>query len=431
MAELDKELKDLELKLGDAINDTCMRSKELRTQLLVMKNEYQRLKRRNCAKSAQTSISFLSSLNFQHMKRNMSNGSVGSVDDNNTSIIDIHAQTARDIHENSFGAYEEEQQRVRGRKHGSSGEFRLKLACQEDIFTDVLNESFGPKDDNETRFKSPGNIKHSHHKSFVEKILDKYPQKYEGSPSTERFQSPSCGSQKSNKRFPSLTEKKKFAELLTKSSRSSKFYSDNGRTDSGEELDSERNVTDDDKARQNSRTNLEAQYSSEGSEALKLGFDMSSSEKSACNSPDMSNNAVNTRLTSYKKSKFFLGTGLTYDDKEEEEEEMKEELEVPREEEEEVKEDIPANEERLARLVQEKRGTRMRRTTVFMHKDDAMRDVFSGHLDRKISQELSDLRVRIENKKNANTLYEVIKAKGKIMVNQEPYQKCKKKNYIG
>ena len=57
MAELNKELKDLETKLGDVLSDTSMRSKELHTQLLVVKKEYQRLKSRLAGKPIQLSFS--------------------------------------------------------------------------------------------------------------------------------------------------------------------------------------------------------------------------------------------------------------------------------------------------------------------------------------------------------------------------------------
>ncbi len=82
-AELDKELKDLELKLNEILADTSMRSRQLHTQLLVVKNEYQKLKNKRCTKKTQSSVysPHHGSFTMRCATKALSTASGGSMDD--------------------------------------------------------------------------------------------------------------------------------------------------------------------------------------------------------------------------------------------------------------------------------------------------------------------------------------------------------------
>lgn len=417
IAEMNKELKDLENKMEDILSDSIMRSKETHTQLLVVKKEYHRLKkRRSFAKPLRkNSDSNQNPLLIQKPQKTLSTASSGSIEDNLlVPTIPLHGnleilqgpKTARVLRDSPV---EDESgiMLTRGRKLLSNGDKYAKrnshnlesmplfegdvaVGSEEINFMEIEKENLRPED-----------IK----KHFVERVLDKFPQKYEGSPSIERDYS---GNETGKAKIQSLLYRKKLAGLMlnAKIDNPPIFYSDIPRTESGSEEEIISQTKKDDLL-----------YSSEGSEVLKLSGDVSSSDKSLGNSPGISRGQ---NSTVYRKSQFFhFGVVLNADQNQEGEQEE------PEKEEEEKKVvvigEVDEQELKINRT-QVSRG-RFRRSTIATDRKDELDSVMADKLNRKLLQELGELKKKIEIKKNVNALYEVIKNKGKILLNEEAYHK--------
>ena len=460
MAELDKDLKEVEIKLSDFLSDASMRSRELHTQLLVEKNEYQRLKNRRSVQKSQASASN-SSLTMRFLPKTLSTASGGSFEDH-SNLQNEKLQKDFKL-EKKIGIEEKEERRGRTLVSDSEKILKRKNIPYLDIGNGIENskkddlelsqkscdsgyeESFGQEVKNNEKkenaqtqwvnFGKSNNSDDNRRKSFVEQLLDKFPQKYEGSPSLERDNS----AKRISSKLKSLTQRKKFSEFITKSGQGTppRFFSDRPRTESaseeGDEIDSVHPGTDEDATLTTAYEKINKLLeSSEGSEALKLSIEMSSSDKSAVASPAVGRYKSSTV---YKKSKFYFGHELNFEginpDHENIEQINKAEdksiEKIPNEEENEAENETKEN------SGDNKRG-RSRRLTLFNidrnERNEMKRELIVGGVDKKILQELADLKVKIERKKNINSLYDIIKAKGKIMLNQEPYQKSNLHNLV-
>jgi len=456
LAELDKELKEVEIKLSDLLADTSMRSRELHTQLLVEKNEYQRLKSRRSLQNCQSSICPNDSFKVKLFTKNLSTASGGSVEEQLCSRKEkiqkdpiLEKQVASD--------HGEEKEQRRGRTLISDSEKTLKRknlpyleigtglesshkkdntdisqkSCDSDLEENFRHEfkGFERNEKVQSQWINSGkaiNKEEDRRKSFVEQLLDKFPQKYEGSPSLERDNS----EKRITTKLKSLSQRKKFSEFTTKSGQVTppRFFSDRPRIESaseeGDEIDSGRPATDEDVtltlAYEKINKLLE---SSDGSEALKLSIEMSSSDKSIIVSPAVGRYKSSTV---YKKSKFYFGQELNFEGITPGNNNFEEANKGERSTEDNLHEEDHDQEDEVKEKAEDKKG-RAGKLTLFNidrnDRDELKRDLVKPGVDKKILQELADLKSKIERKKNINSLYDVVKAKGKIMLNQEPYQK--------
>ena len=272
------------------------------------------------------------------------------------------------------------------------------------------------KERSQTGYESPEELVNElKRKSFVETLLDKYPQKYEGSPSLERDDSLTRSDIKT-KRIHSMVQSKKFTDLLCRSKPDGRpaFYSDRPRTEScseeGDDVDSIQGNTDED------GTILEALEKDEkiieGSDSRKFSGELSSSDRSLTGSPSNRRQKVNPV---YKKSKFY-NEGLN------QEETVVEESKSDKKAEENEAEIERATKDRDDKVFKRK----ARRFTTLLNTDRIEARVVPEEKSAgKTHPQLMVLKVKIQNKRNANLLYDVIKTKGKILLNQEPYQRSK------
>ena len=226
-----------------------------------------------------------------------------------------------------------------------------------------------------------------------------------------------------------MSQIKKFSEYVGKKldqNTPPRFYSDRPRTESGsegEDVDSNVVGTDEDGtmiAAYNKINNM--LESSEGSETLKLSGEMSSSDKSLAGSPGLGRFKVNPV---YKKSKFYFGQELNFEINQEDEPEKEEQqIDLIEDKNKEVEEEEGGEEDCT------KRGRARRATICNLVRSEraSKKDLIDINAERKIAQEIAELKAKIEKKKNSNHLLDLIKAKGKIMLNQEPYQRSNK-NY--
>jgi len=438
-AELDKELKDLELKLNEILADTSLRSRQLHTQLLVVKNEYQKLKNKRCTKKMQSNVySHHGSLSMRRVSKALSTASGGSVDDQicpqhktqeEGGMISPQLEGQNQLED---GDDEGEEIENRGRMFNTDHEKMIKrkmvpsilIRTDRDLSNQEAGESFesGREQSPERRddYKSPS--KETKKKSFIEQVLNKFPQKYEGSPSLEREDS----LKRSTLKLKSMSQIKKFSEYVGKKlgqNTPPRFYSDRPRTESGsegEDVDSNVVGTDEDGtiiAAYNKINNM--LESSEGSETLKLSGEMSSSDKSLAASPGLGRFKVNPV---YKKSKFYFGQELNFEINQDQEEHDLEKNEADNIPEDKVDEEKDETEEGCS-----KRGRTRRATICNMVRSERApkKDLIDTRAEGKIAKEIAELKAKIEKKKNSNHLLDLIKAKGKIMLNQEPYQRSK------
>lgn len=418
-AELEKELKDIELKMNEILADTSLRSRQLHTQLLVVKNEYHKLKNKRSNKKALALLHPHGSLTMRCVSKALSTASGGSIDDQT-----CPQNKTEDVIPNpelEDGDDEEEEVENRGRmlKNDSLIKRRMVPSIIIGHARDLSNngcESFESAEETKSLIVTPtvcqSPDQQVKRKSFVEQVLNKFPQKYEGSPSLEREDS----LQRSTLKLKSMSQIKKFSEYIGKKldqNTPPRFYSDRPRTESGsegDEVDSNLPGTDEDGtiiAAYNKINNM--LESSEGSETLKLSGEMSTSDKSLAASPGIGGRLKVNPV--YKKSKFYFGQELNFEMNQEEQEKV-------------VEEKQSVEKEEIDQVVA-KRG-RSRRVTICnieRSEREAEKNLIDIKAENKILQEMAELKAKIEKKKNSNHLLDLIKAKGKIMLNQEPYQR--------
>jgi len=425
-AELEKELKDIELKMNEILADTSFRSRQLHTQLLVVKNEYQKLKNKRSNKKSLASLHPHGSLTMRCVSKALSTASGGSVDDQ--ICPQNKPEDAVPNPELEDGDDEEEDVEKRGRvlKNDSLIKRRMVpsiiIGHTRDLSSNGRDSFESARDQSVEETKSlivtptvcQSPEKQTKRKSFVEQVLNKFPQKYEGSPSLEREDS----LQRSTLKLKSMSQIKKFSEYVGKrldQNTPPRFYSDRPRTESGsegEEVDSNLPGTDEDgtivAAYHKINNMLE---SSEGSETLKLSGEMSGSDKSLAASPGIGGRLKVNPV--YKKSKFYFGQELNFEINQEEEQEKVDDEEKQ----------FVENDEIDQVLAKRGRSRRVTISNIERNDREALKNLIDVKAENKILQEMSELKAKIEKKKNSNHLLDLIKAKGKIMLNQEPYQR--------